>query len=80
MLDVVFTGPAPRKISRNLMAMAARMVGCHVRSSFCSKTNLVVAPTRQFNSRKASLAAQQGVEIMTYAQFIRQYNLAAYVY
>lgn len=81
--DVVFTGPAPHKISRATMIAACSMVGIKARTSFCSKTRIVVAPYEWIKegheTSKLCKAREQGCDIIPYGRFISQNNLSTYV-
>lgn len=80
MQDVVFTGPAPRKVTRQLMIAAATHVGIKARTSFCSKTRTVVAPHDWIKSGKLTSkirkAIENGAEVVPYHRFIAEQGLA----
>jgi NAD-dependent DNA ligase len=74
MFDVVFTGPAPKlfgkQLSRQDMLAMATKRGDKARTSFCSKTTLVVAPDETFGSAKLAKAADKGVKVVTYKAYL----------
>jgi NAD-dependent DNA ligase len=72
MTDLVFTGPCP-EFSRAQLMERANALGMKVRSSFCSKTLLVVGPKEMLaegKSAKARKARELGVRTMSYEEFL----------
>lgn len=75
MADLVFTG-ACKQMTREALAARAAKCGHKVRSSFCSKTNLVVANVDlavELGSRKVQKAVAKGVAIMSYEEFFQRF-------
>lgn len=74
--NVTFTGPCNqfgrKTYSREELVALATHVGMRHRPSFCSKTDLVVAPTSkpEAPSKKLASAIENGVKVVTYPQFL----------
>lgn len=77
MIDVAFTGPAPFNASRKLMLAVAQFAGLKARTSFCSKTNLVVASPEAIakNTTKVRKAREAGIPVISYHRFLQEYNV-----
>lgn len=76
MKDIVFTGSAPHP--REALKIMAEEVGYRVRSSFCSKTQMVVANTDlalRDGSSKIRKAAAAGLPVMSYEEFYHNLGL-----
>lgn len=84
MQDVVFTGPAPRNVPRDLMIAAATHVGIKARTSFCSKTRTVVAPHDWIKSGKMTSkirrAIENGATVVSYYSFIAENGMQELVF
>lgn len=77
MIDVAFTGAAPFTASRKLMLTVAQIAGCKARTSFCSKTNLVVASSEAIakNTTKVRKAKEAGIRVISYHRFLSEFNV-----
>lgn len=72
MFDLVFTGHHP-ELTREKLSQLATAAGHKVRTSFCSKTTLVVASYKaaKEGTTKARKALEKGVSLMTYEDFLK---------
>jgi len=80
MTDLVFTGPCPG-FSRSQLMDRANAIGMKVRSSFCSKTLLVVGDKDMLafgKSSKARKARELGVRTMSYEEFLDRSDAMLY--
>jgi len=75
-MDIVFTGAAPKNITRAQATELAAKAGFKVRSSFCSKTEMVVANVDlavSGKSRKLQGATEKGLPICSYEEFFTRF-------
>lgn len=72
MFDLVFTGEHP-ELTRANLTKAAQEAGHKVRTSFCSKTTLVVGSYKAVKegTTKARKALEKGVQLMAYDDFLK---------
>jgi NAD-dependent DNA ligase len=69
--DLTFTGTDPSGLSRAQLIEIAQRAGFHVRSSWTTKTNLVIAEPATRPSRKLLAAHIHRTTVWTYETFHR---------